>query len=111
MSPHNALLAVADSQGVSILAMAEAMTHLFDLGVQLGRSSVIRSVQFSPDGNKLVALVESSQNAFVHVWDIEQIMMDLDQRRLNAIDWDCGEIAELYEAEKILVDHNVPITY
>lgn len=105
--PQNSLLAIGDSHGVSVKAGDSELTHVFDLPVQFGRTGVIRSLGFSPDGSILVALVKSETNSNIHVWNIEKMMADMETLRLHSIEWHYGDVGGQPGISDVRFIHNI----
>ena len=99
--PVNSILAIAHSKGVSILSIKADFVPLFVLPLQLGPAERIRSIQFSPDGASLVALVEEQSQTLIHIWDIENLMDRMVRHRFESVDWQCGQTWEVNQVEDV----------
>lgn len=99
--PVNSMLAVAHSKGVSILSIEEDFAPLFVLSLKLSPADRIRSIQFSPDGASLVALVEEESQTLIHIWDIEDLMDRMVRHGFESIDWQCGQTWEVNQVDEV----------
>lgn len=99
--PVNPLLAIAHSQGVSIHSIDNGFSRLFLLPLSLEETDRVISVQFSPDGAKLVALVEMSSQSAIQIWNLEPIMDAMMQYQFESVDWKCGESDEQHTVDTV----------